>query len=109
MEIVYDDEMLTSYINEAVEIWPGRPILIDRFLENAIECEADRHCRRRRCRWCPSVMEHIELAGIHSRRQRLRHSTRDHTEKNTFDTINEITKKIAVELNVVGLMTYNMP
>ena len=102
MEIVYDDEMLTSYINEAVEIWPGRPILIDRFLENAIECEADAIADGEDA-FVPSVMEHIELAGIHSGDSACAIPPRTIPKKH-LDTINAYTKKIAVELNVVGLM-----
>jgi len=102
MEIVYDDEMLTSYINEAVEIWPGRPILIDRFLENAIECEADAIADGEDA-FVPSVMEHIELAGIHSGDSACAIPPRTIPKKH-IDTINLYTKKIAIELNVVGLM-----
>lgn len=102
MEIVYDDDMLTSYINEAVEIWPGRPILIDRFLENAIECEADAISDGEDA-FVPSVMEHIELAGIHSGDSACAIPPRTISKKH-IDIINEYTKKIAVELNVVGLM-----
>lgn len=102
MEIVYDDEMLTSYINEAVEIWPGRPILIDRFLENAIECEADAIADGEDT-FVPSVMEHIELAGIHSGDSACAIPPRTIPKKH-IDTINLYTKKIAIELNVVGLM-----
>ena len=102
MEIVYDDDMLTSYINEAVEIWPGRPILIDRFLENAIECEADAISDGEDA-FVPSVVEHIELAGIHSGDSACAIPPRTISKKH-IDIINEYTKKIAVELNVVGLM-----
>ncbi|OPX92454.1 MAG: Carbamoyl-phosphate synthase large chain [Syntrophorhabdus sp. PtaU1.Bin002] len=102
MEIVYDDDMLTSYINEAVEIWPGRPILIDRFLENAIECEADAIADGVDA-FVPSVMEHIELAGIHSGDSACAIPPRTIPEKH-LKTINDYTKKIAVELGVVGLM-----
>ncbi len=102
MEIVYDDEMLTSYINEAVEIWPGRPILIDRFLENAIECEADAIADGEDA-FVPSVMEHIELAGIHSGDSACAIPPRTIPKKH-IDTINLYTKKIAIELNVAGLM-----
>jgi carbamoyl-phosphate synthase large subunit len=102
MEIVYDDDMLTSYINEAVEIWPGRPILIDRFLENAIECEADAIADGIDA-FVPSVMEHIELAGIHSGDSACAIPPRTIPD-NHLKTINDYTRKIAVELGVVGLM-----
>jgi len=102
MEVVHDEEMLKRYVNAAVGVTPERPILIDKFLENAIEAEADAISDGIDA-FVPAVMEHIELAGIHSGDSAcvippvsipLRH----------LDTINEYTKKIAVEFGVVGLM-----
>jgi carbamoyl-phosphate synthase large subunit len=57
--------MLKQYMEAAVEVSPERPILIDKFLENAIETEADAICDGENA-FVPAVMEHIELAGIHS-------------------------------------------
>jgi len=102
MEIVYDDANLTSYVNAAVDISSGRPILIDKFLENAIEVEADAIADGEDA-FVPSIMEHIELAGIHSGDSACAIPPRTLSEKH-IDTINEYTKKIAIELNVVGLM-----
>ena len=65
MEIVYDDASLENYVNAAVGVTPDRPILIDRFLNHALECEADAICDGVHA-YVPAVMEHIELAGIHS-------------------------------------------
>ena len=65
MEVVYDDESLTGYMNAAVGVTPDRPILIDRFLVHAMECEADAISDGTHA-FVPAVMEHIELAGIHS-------------------------------------------
>jgi carbamoyl-phosphate synthase large subunit len=65
MEIVHDDAMLKRYVKAAVELSPERPILIDKFLDNAIEAEADAIADGRDA-FVPAVMEHIELAGIHS-------------------------------------------
>ena len=65
MEVVYDEEMLRRYVAAAVDVAPERPILIDRFLQNAIECEADALSDGTDA-FVPAVMEHIELAGIHS-------------------------------------------
>ena len=65
MEVVYDDESLTFYMQQAVGVTPDRPILIDRFLHHATECEADAISDGEHV-FVPSVMEHIELAGIHS-------------------------------------------
>ena len=102
MEVVHDEEMLRRYVNAAVGVTPERPILIDKFLENAIEAEADAISDGTDA-FVPAVMEHIELAGIHSGDSACvippisipaRH----------IDTIIEYTKKIAVEFGVVGLM-----
>jgi len=102
MEIVYDDTMLTKYINEAVDISPGRPILIDKFLENAIEVEADAIADGEDA-FVPSIMEHIELAGIHSGDSACSIPPKTIPEKH-IATINEYTRRIAIELKVVGLM-----
>ncbi|HBE44513.1 MAG TPA: carbamoyl phosphate synthase large subunit, partial [Deltaproteobacteria bacterium] len=102
MEIVYDDEMLTSFVNAAVDISPGRPILIDKFLENAIEVEADAIADGEDA-FVPSIMEHIEFAGVHSGDSACAIPPRTIAEKH-IRTINEYTRRIAVELKVVGLM-----
>jgi len=65
MEVVHDEEMLKHYMQAAVDVSPERPILIDKFLENAIEAEADAIADGTDA-FVPAVMEHIELAGIHS-------------------------------------------
>jgi len=102
MEVVHDEDMLKRYIAAAVEVTPERPILIDKFLENAIEAEADAISDGMDA-FIPAVMEHIELAGVHSGDSACvippisipaRH----------IDTIREYTKKIAVQMNVSGLM-----
>jgi len=102
MEVVYDEEMLRTYVNKAVEISPERPILIDKFLENAIEAEADAIADGEQA-FVPSVMEHIELAGIHSGDSAcvLPPIT---IKPEHLATIEEYTRRIAVELSVVGLM-----
>ena len=102
MEVVYDDEMLARYVNAAVEISPERPILIDKFLENAIEAEADAICDGEYA-FVPSVMEHIELAGIHSGDSACVIPTVTIAQKH-LDTIYDYTRRMAVELGVVGLM-----
>ncbi len=102
MEVVHDEEMLMHYMSAAVDVSPKRPILIDKFLENAIEAEADAIADGTDA-FVPTVMEHIELAGVHSGDSAcvvppvsipLKH----------LETIYEYTKKIAIELNVIGLM-----
>lgn len=65
MEVVYDDESMAGYMNAAVGVTPDRPILIDRFLNHALECEADAISDGTHA-FVPAVMEHIELAGVHS-------------------------------------------
>jgi carbamoyl-phosphate synthase large subunit len=102
MEVVHDDEMLRRYMAAAVDVTPERPILIDKFLENAIEAEADALSDGTDV-FVPAVMEHIELAGIHSGDSACvippvtipaRH----------LDTIEDYTRRIAQQLGVVGLM-----
>ncbi len=102
MEVVHDEEMLRHYIAAAVDVSPERPILIDKFLENAIEAEADAISDGTDA-FVPAVMEHIELAGIHSGDSACVIPPISIHAKH-IDTICEYTKKIAVELGVVGLM-----
>ncbi|HAZ11071.1 MAG: carbamoyl phosphate synthase large subunit [Omnitrophica bacterium GWA2_41_15] len=102
MECVYDEEMLKAYLNAAVEISPDRPILIDKFLEDAMETEADAICDGEEV-FIPSIMEHIEEAGIHSGDSACVLPPRTIPKKH-IETIQEYTKKIALELKVVGLM-----
>ena len=102
MEVVYDEEMLVRYVNAAVEVSPERPILIDKFLDNAIEAEADAISDGKEA-FVPSIMEHIELAGIHSGDSACAIPPVTIPQKH-LDTIVEYTQRIAVELGVVGLM-----
>ncbi len=102
MEIVHDEDMLVRYVTAAVGVTPERPILIDRFLEDALECEADAIADGTDA-FVPAVMEHIEYAGVHSGDSACvippvtipaRH----------IETIESYTRRIAIELGVVGLM-----
>ena len=102
MEVVHDEEMLRRYVAAAVEVSPERPILIDKFLENAIEAEADAIADGTDA-FVPAVMEHIELAGIHSGDSACVIPPVSIPQRH-LDTIREYTRKIAIELNVVGLM-----
>ncbi|HPT97174.1 MAG TPA: carbamoyl-phosphate synthase large subunit, partial [Armatimonadota bacterium] len=102
MEIVYDEEMLRKYVTAAVEVTPDRPMLIDKFLENAVEAEADAVADGTDA-FVPSIMEHIELAGIHSGDSACVIPPTTIPEKH-LSTIVEYTKRIATELKVVGLM-----
>jgi carbamoyl-phosphate synthase large subunit len=102
MEVVHDEEMLREYVAAAVEVTPERPILIDKFLEDAIEAEADALADGTDA-FVPAVMEHIELAGVHSGDSACVIPPVSIPKKH-IDTISEYTRKIAIELNVVGLM-----
>ena len=102
MEVVYDDESLTKYMSMAVGVTPDRPILIDRFLNNAMECEADAISDGENV-FVPAVMEHIELAGIHSGDSACILPSK-HIPMRHLETIKEYTMKIAKEMNVRGLM-----
>ncbi|MCR5402395.1 MAG: carbamoyl-phosphate synthase large subunit [Butyrivibrio sp.] len=102
MEIVRDEESMEGYMKAAVGVTPDRPILIDRFLQNALECEADAISDGKSA-FVPAVMEHIELAGIHSGDSACIIPSKHISEKH-LRTIEEYTRKIAVEMNVVGLM-----
>jgi len=102
MEVVHDEEMLIRYVTAAVDVSPDRPILIDKFLENAIEAEADAIADGTDA-FVPAVMEHIELAGIHSGDSACVIPPVSIPEKHV-STIVEYTRRIAIELGVVGLM-----
>lgn len=102
MEVVYDDDSLKQYMAAAVGVTPDRPILIDRFLNDAMECEADAISDGENV-FVPAVMEHIELAGIHSGDSACILPSK-HIPVRHVQTIKEYTKKIAREMNVRGLM-----
>ncbi len=102
MEVVHDEVMLKHYMQAAVDVSPERPILIDKFLENAIEAEADAIADGTDA-FVPAVMEHIELAGVHSGDSACVIPPTTIPKKHV-KTIQEYTRKIAIELNVVGLM-----
>jgi len=102
MEVVHDEEMLRHYVAAAVDVSPERPILIDKFLENAVEVEADAISDGMDA-FVPAVMEHIELAGVHSGDSACVIPPISIPAKH-IETITEYTRKIAVAMNVVGLM-----
>ena len=102
MECVHDEEMLREYVAAAVEVTPDRPILIDKFLDHAIEAEADAISDGVNV-FVPAVMEHIEYAGVHSGDSACVIPPISIAGKH-LQTISEYTKKIARELKVVGLM-----
>ncbi len=102
MEVVYDDESMTEYMKAAVGVTPDRPILIDRFLNHATECEADAISDGTHA-FVPAVMEHIELAGVHSGDSACIIPSVHISEENVR-TIKEYTRRIAEEMHVKGLM-----
>ncbi len=102
MEVVHDADSLKIYMNAAVGVTPDRPILIDRFLNHAMECEADAISDGENV-FVPAVMEHIELAGIHSGDSACILPSM-HIPAENVETIKEYTRKIAREMNVRGLM-----
>jgi len=102
MEVVHDAESLVFYMNAAVGVTPDRPILIDRFLHHALECEADAICDGTDA-FVPAVMEHVELAGVHSGDSACVLPSIHISEEN-LKRIKEYTMRIAKEMNVRGLM-----
>ena len=102
MEVVYDDESMVGYMKAAVGVTPDRPILIDRFLNNALECEADAISDGTHV-FVPAVMEHIELAGVHSGDSACILPSVHISEENVA-VIKEYTRRIAEEMHVKGLM-----
>ena len=102
MEVVYDDESMSDYMKAAVGVTPDRPILIDRFLNNAIECESDAISDGTHA-FVPAVMEHIELAGVHSGDSACIIPSVHISEENVR-LIKEYTRRIAEEMHVKGLM-----
>ena len=102
MEVVYDEETMVGYMKAAVGVTPDRPILIDRFLNHAMECEADAISDGTHA-FVPAVMEHIELAGVHSGDSACILPSIHISEKNV-NIIKEYTRRIAEEMHVKGLM-----
>lgn len=102
MEVIYDEEMLKTYALEAINVSPEHPMLIDRFLEQAIEVEVDALCDGEHT-FVSGIMEHIELAGVHSGDSACVLPSRTIPEKH-IKTIEKYTAEIARELKVIGLI-----
>ncbi|KAF5428309.1 carbamoyl-phosphate synthase large subunit, partial [Candidatus Methanophagaceae archaeon] len=102
MEVVYDDKMLLDYAKTAADVSPEYPMLIDKFLEHAIETEVDAIADGEDV-YVAAVMEHIELAGVHSGDSACVIPPRNISKRN-LAVIEDYTKKIADALQVVGLM-----
>ncbi|WP_370538810.1 carbamoyl-phosphate synthase large subunit [Synechococcus elongatus] len=103
MEIVYSDAELERYMAEAVQVEPDHPILIDKFLENAIEVDVDALADRTGQVVIGGIMEHIEQAGIHSGDSACSLPTVSLNET-VLETIRAWTTQLAKALNVIGLM-----
>jgi carbamoyl-phosphate synthase large subunit len=102
MEVVHDEEMLREYVAKAVEVSPERPLYVDRFLVDAVETEADAICDGTDA-FVPAVMEHIELAGVHSGDSACIIPPVSLAPEH-LAVIEEYTRRIALELGVVGLI-----
>ncbi|MBN2509318.1 MAG: carbamoyl-phosphate synthase large subunit [Spirochaetales bacterium] len=102
MEVITDEKMLVEYVEKAVGVTPDRPLLLDRFLKNALECEADGISDGKDV-FIPAVMEHVEQAGIHSGDSACIIPPVSITGEQ-LETIQEYTTKIAKALSVCGLM-----
>ena len=102
MEVVYDDEMLRRYVAAASDMTPERPILIDKFLEEALEAEADAICDGTDV-YIPAIMEHVELAGVHSGDSACVLPPVSIPPEH-IETVMSYTARIAKALGVVGLM-----
>jgi carbamoyl-phosphate synthase large subunit len=103
MEIVYSDEDLVRYMTTAVQVEPDHPILIDKFLENAIEVDVDAIADHTGAAVIGGIMEHIEQAGIHSGDSACTLPTVSLSDA-VLTTIRDWTFKLAKRLNVIGLM-----
>jgi len=107
MEIVYDDEELARFVTAAAQASPEHPVLIDRFLEGAIEVDVDAVCDATGDVFIGAVMEHIEEAGVHSGDSscQIPPATLSDDE---LDTIEDITRRIGRRLGVVGLLNLQL-
>lgn len=102
MEIVYDNAELEEYMKEAVKVSPEHPILVDKFLEDAVELDVDILCDGEDV-FIAGIMEHIEEAGVHSGDSACVIPPQTIPE-HILDTIREHSTKLALELDVKGLM-----
>jgi carbamoyl-phosphate synthase large subunit len=102
MEVVLDEAMLREYVRKAVDVSPERPLYVDRFLVDAVETEADAICDGTDA-FVPAVMEHIELAGVHSGDSACVIPPVNVAPEH-LATIEDYTRRLALELGVVGLI-----
>lgn len=102
MEIVYDEHELERYVGMAARVSPDHPILVDKYIANATEVDVDALCDGKDV-FIAGIMEHIEQAGVHSGDSYCVMPPKTLSDK-TIKQIKEIVRKIAVELNTVGLI-----
>ncbi len=102
MEVIYDEAMLREYVAKAEGVCENRPLLLDRFLQHALECEADAVSNGEEV-FIPAVMEHVELAGVHSGDSACILPSANIPES-CLEVIKDYTQKIAKALKVCGLM-----
>jgi len=102
MEIVYDESSLRQFVERAFDVAPGRPILIDKFLEDAIEVDADAICDGTTCT-VAGIMEHIEEAGIHSGDSAMVLPSYS-LSSSLIRMIRSATRRLAMELGILGLL-----
>ncbi len=102
MEVIYDESMLREYVAKAEGVCENRPLLLDRFLQHALECEADAVSNGEEV-FIPAVMEHVELAGVHSGDSACILPSANIPET-CLEVIKDYTQKIAKALKVCGLM-----
>ena len=102
MEVIYDEPMLREYVAKAVGVSEDRPLLLDRFLQHALECEADAVSDGEHV-FIPAVMEHVELAGVHSGDSACIIPSAN-IPGDCLATIRDYTQEIAKALKVCGLM-----
>ncbi|PSR95166.1 Carbamoyl-phosphate synthase large chain like [Actinidia chinensis var. chinensis] len=103
MEIIYSDDKLVTYLKNAVEVDPDRPVLIDKYLIDAIEIDVDALADLHGNVVIGGIMEHIEQAGVHSGDSACSIPTKT-VSSTCLDTIRSWTVKLAKRLNVCGLM-----
>jgi carbamoyl-phosphate synthase large subunit len=106
MDVVHSDEELKTYIEEAVRVSPDKPILVDEFLDDAVELDVDAVSDGRRA-LIGGVMEHVESAGVHSGDSACMIPPRALDEE-TMARVREVTEDIATALDTVGLLNVQL-
>ena len=106
MQIVDSDKELKNYMEEAVDVSPEHPVLVDKYLDNAIELDVDALCDGKDV-FVAAIMEHIEEAGVHSGDSACVIPPQNISQE-IKDTVIDYTKKLALELKTIGLINMQM-